>query len=487
MALPMKPGARPFQFRSGGQFFWKGMSTKTDLGAQPPDRPRLLLNGRVVGGHIMARPPVKTVAGLVPFDHTHDSMPWSPTFLTEHHSYNGVRLWWGGKALVKFPNTQDPDYAGVAGFIDTDYDVENQAVAVYQHQIPFVPIVERFANSIYIGDYEALRRVYRIQPETGFFKGSSVIRAPSDEVVASYSGRITTALHNHEGKLYYAIADPTAGVNGEIWSWDGQQQIKEHTLGVPGANGVAMQTYQNSLVVTIRGWGGIEVKSPTGVWTTHALVGFDPSGYMNSMAELKNKLYIVDGGTKIFSWDGTTLALEHTIETVVQNVTAAINPEKVNCCVAFNGRLYYFWQEFISANPSIACFPWIGMHDPDTTDPVYAWHDDYKMLGTGLNGAYSTRTGTDVHADGDHFTLGGGEWTAAAVYRQRIIAVYGDLTFSHAMENNPFSTWSTISIYSAAWNAGGSASPLHPRGIAGWTGGGSWSTQAPSISYLKAL
>jgi len=468
MTLPMKPGARPFQFRSGGQFFWKGMSTKTDLGAQPPDRPRLLLNGRVIGGHIMARPPVKTVVGLVPYDHTHDSMPWQPTFLTEHHSYNGVRLWWGAKASVDFPNTLDPEYAGVAGFIDTDFDIENQAVAVYSHTIPFVPIVERFANSIYIGDYEALRRVYRIQPETGFSKGSAVIRAPSDEVVASYSGRITTALHNHEGKLYYAISDPTAVVNGEIWSWDGQQQIKVHTLGVPGVNGIAMHTYQNSLVVTIRGWGGIEVKSPTGVWTTHALVGFNPSGYMNSMAELKNKLYIVDGGTKIFSWDGTTLALEHTIEKVISNVTVAINPEKVNCCVAFNGRLYYFWQEFISANPDIDNFPWVGMHDPDTTDPVYAWHDDYKMLGTY---PYSTKTGTDVHADGDHPTLGGGEWTAAAVYRQHIVAVWGANTYSHAMENNPFSTWSKLSGI---------------RGPAGWSGGSSWATLLP-IYYLKAL
>ena len=479
MTLPMKPGARPFQFRSGGQFFWKGMSTKTDLGAQPPDRPRLLLNGRVIGGHIMARPPVKTVAGLVPFDHTHDSAPWAPTFLTEHHSYNGVRLWWGAKASVDFPNTLDPEYAGVAGFIDTDFDIENQAVAVYSHTIPFVPIVERFANSIYIGDYEALRRVYRIQPETGFSKGSAVIRAPSDEVVASYSGRITTALHNHEGKLYYAISDPTAVVNGEIWSWDGQQQIKVHTLGVPGVNGIAMHTYQNSLVVTIRGWGGIEVKSPTGVWTTHALVGFNPSGYMNSMAELKNKLYIVDGGTKIFSWDGTTLALEHTIETVISNVKVAINPEKVNCCVAFNGRLYYFWREFISANPSIACFPWIGMHDPDTTDPVYAWDDDYKQIL--IDVPYPTRTGTDVHADGDHPVMGDVTWTAAAVYRQRIVAmIKGYYLVSHTIENNPASRWRSV-------GANTNDMPLNPRGIGGWTGNGPWGTQNPVIHYLKAL
>jgi hypothetical protein len=485
MALPMKPGARPFLFRNGtGQFFWKGMSTRTDLGAQPPDRPRLLLNGRVVGGHIMARPPVKTVAGLVPFDHTHDTQPWLPTFLTEHHSYNGVRLWWGGKAHVKFPSLIDPAYrdlewVGVVGFIDTDYDLEEQAIAAYSHKIQIVPIAERFANSIYVGDYEALRRVYRIQPSADIFESSAVIRAPADEVVASYPGMVTTALHNHEGKLYYAISDPTAAVNGEIWSWDGQQQKKETDLATPGVNGIAMQTYQDSLVVTVRGLGGIMVKSPTGVWTTHTLAGFDSSIYMNSMAELKNKLYIVDGGTKVFSWDGTTLVLERTIAT-------GINPEKVNCCVAFNGRLYYFWHEFVNANPTIACFPWVGMHDPDTTDVVYQWKDDYKYLGTGLNGAYSTRIGTDVHADGDHFVLGGGDWTAAAVYRQRIIAVYGDLTFSHAMENNPYSTWSTWET-TGAWNAGTNESPLHPRGISGWTGGGSWSTQPPARYYLKAL
>lgn len=408
---------------------------------------------------------------LVPFDHIRDAKPWQPTFLTEHHSYNGVRLWWGAGVQVGLPGTFATDYQGVAGFIDSDYDLEWQAIATYTHKIPFVPIVERFANSIYIGDYGALRRVYRIQPTASYQAGVAVTRAPADEVVASYAGMLTTALHNHEGKLYYAIADPTGAVNGEIWSWDGQQQIKEHTLGVPGANGVAMQTYQNSLVVTIRGWGGIEVKSPTGVWTTHALVGFDPSGYMNSMAELKNKLYIVDGGTKVFSWDGTTLALERTI-------TTGINPEKVNCCVAFHGRLYYFWNELIHVDMALDryTFPWVGMHDPDTTDPVYTWKDDYKMI-TSLSGTYPTKTGTDVHADGDHPEMGDVKWTAAAVYRQRIVATCGALMVSHTIENNPSSTWEIFGNGLAS----STNLPLNPRGPGGWSGA------FPVPYYLKAL
>ena len=467
----MKPGARPFLFRNGtGQFFWKGMSTRTDLGAQPPDRPRLVLNGRIVGGHFMARPPVKQTVALVPYGAT--GLPWLPSFVTEHHSYNGVRLWWGAQAAVDLPNTTETDYQGVAGFIDSDYDLEWQAIASYSHKIPFTPVVERFANSIYVGDYESLRRVYRMYPTADFQADAGVARAPADEVVASYPGMMTMALHNHEGKLYYVLVDPTAGVNGEIWSWDGQQQVKETDLAIPGTSGVAMQTYQDSLVVTVRGLGGIMRKSLAGVWTTHTLAGFDSSGFMNSMAELKNKLYIVDAGTKVFSWDGTTLVLERTI-------TTGINPESVNCCVAFNGRLYYFWREYVSAVPSAAYFPWVGMHDPDTTDAAYAWKDDYVPMGTGTLTDYNTRTGTDVHADGDHPVLGDVNWTAAAVYRQRIVATCGDNTFTHSVENNPYSKWATVQNYPAAWNDG-SESPFHPRGVAGWVGG-----VAPF--YLKAL
>lgn len=474
MALPMKPGARPFLFRNGGQFFWKGMSTRTDLGAQPPDRPRLVLNGRIVGGHIMARPPVKHAVALVPLGFRDvDNMryqQWLPTFMTEHHSYNGVRLWWGAPAQVLLPGATATDYQGIVGFVDTDYDLQWQTIASYTHQTPFTPIVERFANSIYIGDLGALRKVYRVQPVAQATGDEGIVRGPSDEVVASYPGFLTTALHGHEGKLYYALADPLGSVNGEIWSWDGQQQVKEYDLTVPGDDGVAMQTYQDSLIVTVRGLGSILKKSLSGAWTTHTVGGFDSSPYMNSMAELKNKLYIMDGGTKIYSWDGTTLALERTI-------TTGLNPEGANCCVAFNGRLYYFWREKISGD---GWFPWVGMHDPDTTDAAYQWDDDYKCMGTGVVTDYDTRIGTDVHYDGDHAVFGDLSWMAVAVYRQRIIAACGSILFSHAVENAPCSAWSTISSYLFAWNDT-SEMPLMVGNPAGW------GSSNINVQYLKAL
>src|SRR5690242_5050659 len=58
----LAPGFKRFEFRSGlGGAKWGGMYTEGDPAANPPFRPRMLLNARIVGGEVRERPGLSKV------------------------------------------------------------------------------------------------------------------------------------------------------------------------------------------------------------------------------------------------------------------------------------------------------------------------------------------------------------------------------------------------------------------------------------------
>lgn len=423
---PLKPGGRFFRFRNGvGGFYWKGMATRRDLGAQEPDQPRLVLNGRYFGGHIVARPPLGADVASVPLrDLLGRTAAWIPMFTTEHHSYAGVRIWWGAETTKAATGAFG---GGKIGFIDTDWDNEYADIANYYHAFDFTPPIERFANFIYVGDYEALRRVYRIDPMVGGTGPEYVEVVPADEVVVSFPGFRASAILAHEGRLFYVLTDPAGVANGAIYSWDGFQSTLEYNLTVSGNQGVAMASFLDRLVVTVRGLGSIIHKNAAGTWATATVGGFDSSPFLNSMAAVKDKLYIASGSDKIYSWTGSTLALARTV--------VGTGTEEVNCLAAFNGRLYYAWGDYTGAGGAYGYrVPHLGVFDPDTVDASYIWHDTYKSWA-------STHWGAPL---------------AICSYRQRLMLSIGVETtdggsytlhsniYTHAVENNPYSTWYAI-------------------------------------------
>lgn len=419
-----------FVLRNGvDQFYWKGMATKPDPEAQPADRPRLVINGRYLGGNIVPRPPLAPKAVDIPLQTGlgMSNADWELAFLGEHHSYAGTKLWWGAEFVSTYTG-------GSFGYVDTDNDPEHDEVGVYLQLSQAAPVLVYYGGFIYAGATEALRRLYRIARLPGVVNPVPV-RLPADEIAISTPGYRITALHVHDGVLYYVKSSATG--NGWICSWDGYENTDEQELGSGAASGAAITTFQDKVVVTAAGETDLWYRDSAGAWHDVALTS--ASGATNSMAQLRGLLYIAGGDEYIYSFNGTTIS-------EAREITAGTAPEGCNCLVTFNERLYYAWKENLGGD---SYWPWLGMFDPDTdSGSGYNWEDNYAPLGIGQ----AVIALSDEHSDGDgnHLAMTPGSVTALTVYRQRIFAAVSRNTadsledskiMTHGVVNNPYSTW----------------------------------------------
>lgn len=333
---------RFFEYRSGYKgFAYGGMVSKVDPGANPPDRPRFLVNTRIQGGSIISRPNFSGHGAIIPArqvwnaDNTaatemgwalNGYSNWGLHWAKDFNPAGPVRVWFGGDS-------------GYFGYIDTDYEFMQQSVGVYSQQsTDWGPDFAKYNNEFYIGDYGALRKIYLIQPPPGVHP-ASILSAPADEIIATFPGFRVSSMLTHAGKLFFVLSDPLNATNGFVYSWDGQQIVQELALTTPAAFGSTLTTFFDTLVVTINGVASIQVRAANGTWTNPGLGGFVASRYINSTAVYRSKMYIMSGTDKIFSWDGTTLALARTIVVGGRTVDGA------HCCVVMQGRLHYYWTD----------------------------------------------------------------------------------------------------------------------------------------------
>jgi hypothetical protein len=340
---------RPFERRNGQEgFAWEGVATKVDPAANPPNRPRDLLNVRLQGGDIISRPPFQgegCYIPLLPLYYTGISDPtenppfgvfgvdrWVPHWLGEHNSAAGTRLW-----LVS--ETTIPNDTVRIEYLDTDSDKGFQAVAALPTSgFGFAQSIEKFNNEFYYGDVGGLRKLYLIPSVEGSNSPPVDVTLLSDEVVVAYPTFRTGALQEHEGKLFFALV---GGGLGEIHNWNGLGVTFEFTMTNSGSDGCVMAVYKDTLVVALReyvgaGQGALLVRDAAGGWTTHTLGGFNPSRYPNSMVEYGDLLYILDSANNIFTWDGSVIALAHTLP---------LGGGDLNVCAKLSGRLYYAWTD----------------------------------------------------------------------------------------------------------------------------------------------
>jgi len=447
----IQKGGEYFEYRNGlGGFSWEGMATKVDPGGNPPNRPRYLGNTRIQGGVIVGNPPFKDTGTIVPetlvldpntqnlnnrppFDDT-GSEKWLKHWVGEHNSVGGTRLWWGGEPPLTYV---DPDWivtngGAFIGFIDTDADPPFNEVAYYPAGDSWTPSIEKFDREIYMGDFGKLRKLQLIRPPAGV-DPSDILSAPADETIATFPGYRVAALQEFNGKLYFLLTDPFTAAVGEIWSWDGFQVVQEFVTATTAAAGAAAAVYKNQLVFTLAGYGSIIYLDPSAGWTTATLGGFDSSPFLNSMAQYRDKLYIMDGVDKIHSWDGTTLALEYTITATFGEMgRGSINaiPALAFCCAVLADRFYFAWTD-VAVTPNLIT---IGCLDAKTA-AASQWIPNYQR----------TFSITDL---GGYPSIGGnGTCTALAPYRGRLWGAFGDFpvgnsqVMTHSIQFAPFDGW----------------------------------------------
>jgi hypothetical protein len=360
------------------------MATKIDPGGSSPDRPRFLENVRVQGGSIISRPDFIGPGAFIPaitqynLQITDDpeinpknrvrlqiaagNIPqWDPQFAAEFNSVGGTRLWWGSTPGMAWQPPPDglgwvasPTTGAVFGYVDTDSHPVFNTVGRYDSDDNWPPVIEKFNTEIYIGDFGCLRKIFQVQPPAGQAP-VNVLNTPADVIVLAFPGFRATAMIEFQGKLWLVLTDPSGATNGQIWSYDGFVANIEYTMAVSGTTGAAIAVYKNELIVTVAGFGSIIRRNAAGAFSTHTVGGFDSSPYLNSMAQYRDKLMIMDGVDKIYSWNGTALALEHTIAPVL-NPDSGLVPvvAYAYCCAVLNDIFYYGWTDINSIIPVAA-------------------------------------------------------------------------------------------------------------------------------------
>lgn len=437
MRKPIK--GRRFDYRSGHQgFSYGGMVTKVDPGANPPDRPRFLVNTRIQGGSIISRPNFSGHGAIVPVRQTWNvenldattELGWTATaghawamhWAAALNPAGPTRMWFGGDT-------------GYYGFIDTDYDFMLQAIGVYPSQASgWGPDLAKFNNEFYVADYGALRKVYLIAPLPGIAP-SSILSTPSDEVIATFPGFRISSMVSHAGKLFFVLSDPLNLTNGFVYSWDGFQTVQELALASPASLGSTLTPFFDTLVLTIAGVASIQVRAANGTWSNPALGGFVASPRINSTAVYRSKLYIMSGTNKIFSWDGTTLALARTI------VVGGRTVDMAHCCVTTQGRFYYYWTDTVP-NPMQIVQGYLDLDNQAANQ----WND--VGCAPGNSTSYIANPGTAGGPQEINNCL------AAQEYRGRIWLVIGTSTvvaqdaggllYTHSRQFMPWDAWHKV-------------------------------------------
>jgi len=468
---PVQKGGRYFEYRNGlGGFSWEGMISKVDPGGHPPNRPRYLGNTRIQGGVITAHPQYAGLGTLVPKTRrldpdvsdstnrppfgTETTNPWLKHWIGEHNSVGGTRLWWGGYPPLDYVGSSWVVVNGGAyvGYIDTDWDPPFNEVAYYPANDTWTPSIEKFNREVYLGDYGKLRKLQLIKPPAGA-DPADILSAPADETIASFPGFRCAVLQEYNGKLYFMLTDPFTLGNGEIWSWDGFQVVQEYVMATPGSLGGAAAVYKNQLVFTVAGYGSIIYYDPASGWATATLGGFDSSPFLNSLAQYRDKLYIMDGVDGIYSWDGSALALAYTIVATEAEMGRAPGiapiPALGFCCAVLNDRLYFAWTD-TAVTPNVIT---IGAYD-DKSAGGFQWLPSYQ------------RTGYISDLGGYPSIGGNGSCTALAQYRGRLWAAFGDyptgnsMVWTHSNQFTPYDGWFRCDGTNGPGSSFGSGSPF---------------------------
>lgn len=349
-----------FEFRSGfGGLKWRGMRTEGDPGAMPPGYLRWILNGRIVDGDIHERP------GLIKLN----SSSFDSACVLGLFSFNMAnpkKLWLLGNGC--------PGISASAGFyvghIDTEQDPEFQR-SIYYDTITNSISIAKFNGEYYIGSDAVFRKLQLANQPWGI-EAIEVSGNSQDVPIATfnttngYDANYTIrCMLEFDGKLFIGLDNGNGA--SKVVTFDGVSIRDDKTaIDAPtcfclyriqnGGDAIVMGT-NNTNTIYIRAAG-----SSPGTWTsigTHASV---------DMETYKDVLYIADGSTAVWSWNGTSLA----------SANAPASATAVRALEKFNGYLYYSYDT--------ASAVLIGRYDGST------WSDSHKNMTTQFSGTTSIRS-----------------------------------------------------------------------------------------------
>lgn len=359
----LPPGAKRFEFKAGVEgFTWKGMRTEGDPSSNAPNQPRMLVNLLPRGGGYVPR------AGSAAFNSTaFQSSVACIRLIADYQLKTNKKLWMLGDGC--------PGVSSSAGFfiasLDQEQKPEFQRITYYSTLVSSVAIAS-FDKILHIGADAGLRKLQLIAQPYGT-ENITAAGSGEDTPIYTFSGFVIRCLMTFDGLLFIGL-DGGAGAS-KIATWDGLA-IRDDLTGINpplafgayriqnGGDAIVVGFASGTNHIRIRGTG----TSP-GTWTTVTpSAGTVAVGQTNSMVSYKDVLYLADGSTNVWSYNGTTLAVAR-----VPALATAVRTVEV-----FNGLLYFGYETLTSAR--------IGKYDGTT------WTDVEKNLTTQFTTPSSIRS-----------------------------------------------------------------------------------------------
>jgi hypothetical protein len=386
------PGTRPFDFRSKvAEFAWKGMMPDGNAAGIPDNYLRLLINGRLRNGDVLAR------AGQ---EKVHNST------LDADACVNGIfdfPLLGTPRQLYTF---QDgcPGITGVVGESTAFYDQNsypNFQSALYFDDASYSVAAAVHDGHLYLSKDNVLKRYQVVNAFWGTTQ-LSIAGSIQDVTIHEFEDFThITSLASFDGKLFIGVS----GATYAIYCYDGIT-ISEDLTGLTDAP-TRMVPYRETLVAGFDGSPNHIRVRPTGdpgaTWST-----VTPSGGTCSFLRgisYKDTLWITTGAEDLFSFDGSTL-------TRVPIATTTLPASCITYGVAvFDDNLYIGYEDVTAGHGKIAEYDgttWTpAFKDCYTSDalvrvrPLIAYRNSLVAggtTGTNINkilfSPYGTGTGT---------------------------------------------------------------------------------------------
>lgn len=314
--------AERWDYRVGkGGFSYNGMMVDPEPGTNPPNHPRLIVNGRFQGGGIVSRPPYIPKFAIGPNYNYSYSDPtlqtrgeekWQPKWMEAHNPQKPKELWYGYFSATDGAVIKRTAWEG---------DTQATTIAKFPTLINRASPACRYNGSIFVGDQNHLKKIFRAGDDGA---GSNVALGslPLDETLYTFpnsggSTRKVSVLFPHsDGRLYILVDDLALVANTIVYSFDGSQIVEELDMGSAYAGGSAFCEVSGKLAF-IANQGLMDstlyLKSLSGAWGTVAAsgTGGPPNqaafeGWINGMASLGSKLWIGCGDNGWFLYDDET-------------------------------------------------------------------------------------------------------------------------------------------------------------------------------------